>query len=603
MMMMMRRGVGIRRLKVWMMKGKRTMTATKINNKSTHQVFNQAKEEYVDINAFECDYALTSRANAYVGDVDDRETLRKYGEVCGSRSMMERVMRANENIPKLMTHDRFGHRIDRVSYDPSYHELMADAVRFGVSNFAWKNKNHEDSHVTRAILSMIHYKTESGTGCPLTMSYAAVPCLRQSEDPLVQQILQGVERSESYDMRDIPVYEKTGAMVGMSMTEKQGGSDVRTNTTIAVPIGQKDGKQQHYELRGHKWFTSAPMCDGFLTLAKIEGSEDLSCFLVPRWCNHDTKNEGFRLQRLKTKLGDRSNASSEVEYDGAFGVLIGEPNRGVRCIIEMVSLTRLDCVLGSAALQRQAALYAVHHTSQRSAFGATLSKQPLMRSVLVDLLVESEASASLAIRLARAIDVQYSEHQSQDTRKTERDFARIACAVAKYFVCKRTPTVVAEALESHGGNGYIEDSHMPRFYRQAPLNSIWEGSGNVICLDVIRAKQNIPNLLEELHSTRGVDDRYDTYVDRLTKDLMSMETNLDLGAVRHVVDRAAVALCASSLLGDVSSGVDCENVLEVYLSSRLDDRSYGYNMGSLLNIDNVRFNSIVERASLFDFCS
>ena len=517
----------------------RRISLTRTMSTVTHQVFNQAEKELVDINAFECDPALTSRSNVYVGEIDDRETLKEYGELCGSRSMLERVVRANENIPKLMTHDRFGNRIDSIAYDPAYQEIMSDAVRFGVSNFAWRNTNHEDSHLTRALLSMIHYKTESGTGCPLTMSYAAIPCLRQSEDPLVASILSRVEKSESYDMRDVPVHEKSGAIVGMSMTEKQGGSDVRTNTTIASPIGG-----QHYELRGHKWFTSAPMSDGFLTLAKIEGSEDLSCFLVPRWF-HDKKNKGFQLQRLKTKLGDRSNASSEVEYDGALGVLVGEPNRGVKCIIEMVSLTRLDCVLGSAALQRQAALHAVHHTSQRSAFGAVLSKQPLMRSVLVDLLVESEASVSLAIRLAKAIDVQYNENHDKASRKTESDFARIALAVSKYFVCKRTPTVVAEALESHGGNGYIEDSHMPRFYRQAPLNSIWEGSGNVICLDVVRAKHNIPNLLEELHSTRGVDVRYDTYVDQLTKDLMSMETNLDLGAVRHIVDRT---WCSISLL-------------------------------------------------------
>lgn len=443
---------------------------------TTHQVFNQATKELVDVNAFECDPALTARSK----NVYEREILREYGELCGSRAMMERVSRANEHIPKLMTHDRFGHRIDSVSYDPSYHEIMSEAVRVGVSNFAWKNKNKKDSHVTRALLSMIHYKTESGTGCPLTMSYAAVPCLRQSEDPLVLEIMNRVAKSESYDTRDVSVHEKTGALVGMSMTEKQGGSDVRTNTTVARPI-----EGQQYELRGHKWFTSAPMSDAFLTLAKIEGSEDLSCFLVPRWY-HEKKNTGFQLQRLKTKLGDRSNASSEVEYDGALGILVGEPNRGVKCIIEMVSLTRLDCVLGSAALQRQAALHAVHHTSQRSAFGSVLSKQPLMRTVLVDLLVESEASVSLAIRLAKAIDVQYNDDYDEALRKTESDFARIACAVSKYFVCKRTPTVVAEALESHGGNGYVEDSHMPRFYRQAPLNSIWEGSGNVICLDVVR---------------------------------------------------------------------------------------------------------------------
>ena len=566
---------------------------------TTHEVTNQATtlENY---DALSHDRALATRANVMLSP-DQKEEVARYGTILGAPVFLEHADRANRNIPELKTHDRFGHRIDSVVYDPSYHHIMNRAVSAGVSNLCWREsfRREAGSHLSRAFLSMLHYQHESGTGCPLTMAFASVPCLRTGakHSDFIRELLDKVSQSSEYDPSDVPIHQKNGCLVGMSMTEKQGGSDVRTNTTVASPIR---GEGTEFELVGHKWFTSAPMSDGFLTLAKVSGSDDLTCFLVPRW-RPDTqqRNVGFRLQRLKSKLGDRSNASSEVEYDRAYGILIGEVDRGVSCIIEMVSLTRLDCVLGSAALQRHATNHALHHANHRRAFGALLRSQPLMSSVLTDLCVESEAAISLALRLARASEAHY---RSNDTE--ERDFFRLACAVAKYYICKRTPAVVAEALECFGGNGFVEDhgNMMPRLYRQAPLNSIWEGSSNVICLDVLRAMKRNPEstraLRSELETFRGNDSRYDRLLDRIWSSLAALGERDGIFGVRAFVDDLAVALCACSLMNDLERGIPCNDVLEFYVSSRVDG-AYGTNLGSLRNPDAASAKRVVDQAAEF----
>jgi putative acyl-CoA dehydrogenase len=373
---------------------------------------------------------------------------------------------ANENPPKLRTHDRYGERIDAVEFHPAWHELMRLSLAHGLHSLSW-TEQREGAHVARAALFMLMSQVEAGHGCPVSMTHAAVPALRSSAPEL----------AAAWEPRLISTIYGEGALCGMAMTERQGGSDVRANTTAATPVGGDE-----YELEGAKWFCSAPQSDIFLVLAQAPGG--LSCFLLER-------GAGFEIQRLKDKLGDRSNASSEIELHGARARLVGEEGRGVRTIVEMVVHTRLDCVLGTAAGMRQAVEQATHHAAHRSAFGKLLVDQPLMENVLADLCVESEAATVTALRLARAYD-------RRATDEREAAFARIATAIAKYWVCKRGPAHAAEALECLGGNGYVEESGMPRIYRQLPLLSIWEGSGNVVCLDVLRALRREPESLEAL---------------------------------------------------------------------------------------------------------
>ncbi|SCX58533.1 putative acyl-CoA dehydrogenase [Klenkia marina] len=480
------------------------------------------------------------------------DSLEDLGALAGSEQAAEWGRLANENPPRLRTHDRTGHRIDEVEFHPAWHELMSAAVGHGLAGTPWALAEAGDAHahVRRAVGYLGWTQVEAGHGCPVTMTYAAVPALRRA--PELAVVFEAGLTSTSYEVGLADPRAKAGLVAGMGMTEKQGGSDVRAGTTKAV--ARIDGT---YHLTGHKWFTSAPMSDVFLVLAQTE--EGVSCFLVPRMLPDGERNV-FRLQRLKDKLGDRSNASSEVEFDRTVGWLVGEPGRGVRAILEMVTTTRLDCVLGSASTVRAALTQALHHARHRSAFGARLVDQPLMQNVLADVAVESEAATALAIRLAAA----------QDAGET--DFLRLAGAAGKFFVCKRTPAVVAEALEVLGGNGYVEESVLPRLYRQSPLNSIWEGSGNVIALDVLRAMErdsaSVAAVLAEVEAAAGADDRFDAAVARLRAELAD-PADLPLRARRvagqlalclqgslllqHAPGAVADAFCATRLAGDWGS--------------------------------------------------
>ncbi len=459
------------------------------------------------------------------------EALAAHGATTGG-VMMELGDQANRNKPSLRSFDRYGRRIDEVEFHPSYHALMRHAMQAEVHNFSWRHQDQPGAHVVRAGLIYLNGQPDSGTNCPLTMTHAVVPALRNAPT-LAKAWLPHLLKAD-YDPQVAPVERKAGCTFGMGMTEKQGGSDVRRNTTRA--IAQADGS---YELVGHKFFFSAPMCDAHLVLAQAEGG--LSCFLMPRLLPDGSLN-AVRIQRLKDKLGDWSNASSEVEFQGATAWLVGEEGRGVPVIIEMVALTRLDCMLGSAAIMRQALVQAIHHTRQRSAFGRLLSDQPLMQNVLADLALESEASVAMAMRVARAVDA-----SQRDPR--EAAFARIATAIGKYWVCKRAPGFVNEAQECLGGIGYVEENILPRLYRQAPLNSIWEGSGNVQCLDVLRALRRDPEtreaLFAELKDVAGEHKALDRQVAWL-KSAFEDHNSLE-GRSRLVVERTATALQAAQL--------------------------------------------------------
>jgi putative acyl-CoA dehydrogenase len=449
--------------------------------------------------------------------------VHELGRLAGLPETQDLARQANENPPVLRTHDRYGHRIDEVEFHPAWHRLMETAVGHGLHAAPWRDERPA-AHLARAAKMFVWNQAEAGHGCPISMTYAAVPALRTT--PELASRFEPLLASTEYDSGLRAPEGKRGLIAGMSMTEKQGGSDVRANTTTAQPAG--DGT---YLLTGHKWFTSAPMSDLFLTLAQAPGG--LSCFLLPRVLPDGTRNAMF-LQRLKDKLGNKSNASAELEYDGAVGWLVGEEGRGVRTIIEMVNMTRLDCVVGSASGMRFGLAQATHHAAHRKAFGGYLVDQPLMRNVLADLAVESEAATTVAMHLAGATGA----------------FRRLAVAVTKYWVCKRGPAHAAEALECLGGNGYIEDSGMPRLFRESPLMSIWEGSGNVAALDVLRAMGREPESVQaffaELDVARGADRRLDAALDDLRADL-SDTVDLELRA-RRLVERMALVLQGSLLV-------------------------------------------------------
>jgi putative acyl-CoA dehydrogenase len=498
---------------------------------TTHTVTNQPPP-LVGYDVFAADHALTEAVERHVPLelLDEvRGELSKLGTSAGSAQAQEWGFLANENPPKLRTHDRYGHRIDHVDFHPAWHRLLGHAVTNGLTD-AW---GRTSGHVRRAAGFLVWTQTEAGHGCPLSMTHAAVPALRV--DPELAAAWEPKLTSQVYEGEELrPAAEKNGVLFGMGMTEKQGGSDVRANTTTAAPLAA----DAEYVLTGHKWFCSAPMSDAFLVLAHAPGG--LTCFLVPRVLEDGTRNV-FRIQRLKDKLGNRSNASSEVEFDGTWARRVGEEGRGVRTIIEMVAATRLDCVIGSAALMRQAVAQAVHHAAYRSAFGGVLVDKPLMRNVLADLALESEAATTLGMRLAAAYDA--------DTEQ-ERAFLRLAVPAAKYWVTKRCTPTTAEALECLGGNGYVEESGMPRLLREAPLNSIWEGSGNVQALDVLRALQREPHalnaFLEEVGTARGADHRLDAAIKDLLAELADLE-GIEARA-RRLVERMALVLQGSLLV-------------------------------------------------------
>src|ERR1700733_4320286 len=514
---------------------------------STHEVFNQppALTGY-DVAA---DPALLD-ALRREGAGWAEESVRELGVLAGSVQAQEWGRQANEHPPVLRTHDRFGHRIDEVEFHPAWHSLMTVAVGHGLHATPWRDPR-PGAHVARAAGFYVWGATDAGHGCPVSMTYAIVPALRHA--PSLASRFEPLLAAREYDFGLRAPGTKRGLLAGMSMTEKQGGSDVRANTTRAVPAG--DGL---FSLTGHKWFTSAPMGDLFLVLAQAPGG--LSCFLRPRVLPDGSRN-GMRLERLKDKLGNRSNASAEVEYDEAIAWLVGEEGRGVRTIIEMVNMTRLDCVLGTATGMRTGVTLAAHHAAYRTAFGRTLADQPLMANVLADLAIESEATTMAAFRLAGATD------RAARGDEQEAAFRRLALAATKYWVCKRAPAHAAEALECLGGNGYVEDSGMPRLYREAPLASIWEGSGNVAALDVVRVLARSPSsvsaLLDELILAAGADQRLDDAITRLRKELadpaehharrlaeaiaLCLQGSL---LVRHAPPAVADAFCASRLGGD-----------------------------------------------------
>ncbi len=526
----------------------------------THEVFNQptALENF---NAYQSDLALQHWTRVYGGDWAS-ERLHAYGELCGG-DLIEAGFLANENKPQFYPHDRFGQRIDLAKFHPAYHLLMRSAIDAQVHSLPWVSPK-AGAHVARAALEYMHMNADAGSGCPLTMTFAAVPALRHSPT-LAKEWLPKIMASH-YDERNVPYFEKEGVTIGMAMTEKQGGSDVRANTTRAYPVTEQQGNGAEYELIGHKWFCSAPMCDAFLVLAHTDNG--LSCFLLPRWRPDGSKNQMF-IQRLKNKLGNISNASSEVEFRGAFAWMVGDEGRGVRTILEMVAMTRFDCMVGSSALMRAAVAQAIHHTSGRSVFGNNLHKQPLMQNVLADLAIESEAALAISMRVAHALD------HSDDPQQAL--FVRLATAVGKYWICKRTPHLAYEAMECIGGVGYVEDNILPRIYREAPVNAIWEGSGNVQCLDVLRAINKEPKVIDafmqELQQACGHYAAYDQFVAALDTEFNDLEA-LEYRA-RTLVDKLAIALQASALIQQGES-----MIAAAFVRSRIESNG-GINYGTL----------------------
>jgi putative acyl-CoA dehydrogenase len=542
---------------------------------STHEVFNQAPP-LAGYNVFESDRPLREAVRREGAEWAEAR-ISAVGELAGSERIIALGAAANEYPPKLRTHDRVGNRVDEVEFHPAWHELLGLAVEHELHSSPWKDPQ-PGAHVARGAAFMCMSQAEAGIGCPISMTYSVVPALRAQ--PELAAEWEPRIFSAAYDPRNLPAGEKSGALAGMGMTEKQGGTDVRANTTTARPVNGGGGGAE-YELTGHKWFMSAPMCDFFLVLAQADGG--ISCFLFPRWTPDGERNR-FRLQRLKDKLGNRSNASSEIEFDAASAWLVGEEGDGVRTIIEMVNHTRLDCVLGGATGMRAGVAHAVHHTAHRSVFGTVLIDQPLMRNVLADLCVESEAATVSALRLARAYDESLAGDEQAQSLK------RVANAVLKYWICKRAPTHAVECLECFGGNGFVEESGMPRLFRESPLNSIWEGSGNVQCLDVLRAMVKSPDSVEaffgEVLEGAGGEPRLDSYVSALREEIPGDVETVQERA-RRVVEKMAIALQASLLVrhGDPA-------VADAYCASRLSG-DWGHSFGTLPSGSD--FTRIIER--------
>ncbi|MFF3954882.1 acyl-CoA dehydrogenase family protein [Streptomyces sp. NPDC001890] len=537
---------------------------------TTHTVSNQVPP-LTGYDVFATDRALSEAVQRHTSPellAEVRGELGELGRAAGSAQVQEWGAQANANPPVLRSHDRYGHRIDEVEFHPAWHRLLGHAVGAGLTD-AW---GRPGGHVRRAAGFLVWTQAEAGHGCPLSMTHAAVPALRT--DPELAAAWEPLLTSSVYEQGLRPAGRKAGALLGMGMTEKQGGTDVRANTTRAEPLAAAG----EYLLTGHKWFCSAPMSDGFLVLAQAPGG--LTCFLLPRVLPDGTRNP-FAIQRLKDKLGNRSNASAEVEFDGTWARRVGEEGRGVRTIIGMVAATRLDCVVGSAALMRQAVAQAIHHCTYRRAFGGVLIEKPLMRNVLADLALESEAATVLAMRLAAAYD---------DGSESERAFLRIAVPAAKYWVTKRCTPLVGEALECLGGNGYVEESGMPRLLREAPLNSIWEGAGNVQALDVLRALQREPMalnaFLQEVGRARGADHRLDAAI----RDMLTELADLDgiEARARRLAERMALVLQGSLLVRWAPP-----EVADAFCASRLGgDRGAGF--GTLPHT--LDLASVVERA-------
>ena len=540
---------------------------------STHEVTNQSTplENY---NLFLGDRALGAALTFNLPRerlAPARERLAQLGAELGTREMFANGAAANRNTPQLLTHDRSGHRRDEIEYHPAYHELMTLLMRHGLHTGAWADGT-PGAHVERAAGYLLYAEVENGTQCPATMTYGSVPAIKA--DPKLAASWLAKLYSREYDPRSIPASDKRSALVGMGMTEKQGGSDVRANTTRAAKAGGEE-----WRITGHKWFLSAPMCDAWLVLAQSPGG--LSCLFMPRFRPDGTPNS-IRIQRLKDKLGNRSNASSEVEFEDAYATLLGEEGRGVPMILEMGVYTRLDCAIGSAGLMRQALSQALWHAVQRTVFGKLLKDQPVMKNVLADLALESEAATALAIRLSRAYDAQVDER--------ERLLARVLTPASKFWICKRGAHFAEEAMEAVGGNGYVEESALARIYREVPVNSIWEGSGNIMCLDVLRALRKAPDVLDplgaELDAARGAHPAYDRFCDRL-KERLAEAAGFESMARRLTQDLALAV--QASLLARHAPGF----VSDAFCSSRLQ-ADLGGAFGTLA--PDAPFDALIERA-------
>ncbi|MCZ7559307.1 MAG: isovaleryl-CoA dehydrogenase [Burkholderiaceae bacterium] len=526
----------------------------------THEVVNVARD-LVDYNLYLQDAAL-QEAVRREGAAWAHDDLAAFGAMLGAADYLELGVLANRNPPELDTHDRFGNRVDLVRFHPAYHTLMKTSIEHGLHASPWADPG-EGAHVARAARVYMHSQVEAGHQCPVTMTFAVVPSLRTT--PQLATLWEPKITARVYDPRNVPDADKRGLTIGMAMTEKQGGSDVRANTTRAYPVGS-GGPGQPYELVGHKYFVSAPMCDAFLVLAQAPGG--LSCFLMPRWRPDGSRN-ALQVLRLKRKMGNVSNASSETELRGALAWMVGEEGRGVRTIIEMVAMTRFDCMVGSSSGQRAAVAQALHHCSLRSAFGKVLNEQPLMRNVLADLVLENEGSVALTMRMARALDHRADEHEDL--------LVRLCTAVGKYWICKRTPGHAYESMECIGGSGVMEDSPFPRLFRESPVNAIWEGSGNVQCLDVLRAMQKTPAVVgaffADLAKARGANATLDRYVVALQKEFGDL-ADLEYRA-RDVADRMALALQAALLAQHAPAAV-----ADAFCASRLAASGH-HNYGAL----------------------
>jgi putative acyl-CoA dehydrogenase len=518
-------------------------------------------------NLFASDTVLREAVKREQAGWADKE-LTALGATLGKPETVQLGFDANKYTPVLRTLDRYGHRLDEVEFHPAWHALLGVALKAGLHSSPWVEPK-PGAHVARAAGTYMFNQIERGVYCPVAMTYGAVPALRHAPAIATQWLPKIFSRD--YDKRFIPVKEKSAALIGMGMTENQGGSDLRTNSTCGEPAG--DGL---FRLHGHKWFMSAPMCDAFLVLA--QSAKGLSCFLMPRW-TLDGKRNAIRIIRLKDKLGNRSNASSEVEFDGAYAQLIGEEGRGIPTIIEMASHTRLDCAIGSSALMRQAVAQAAHHARHRIAFQKHLIDQPLMTNVLADLALESEAATVLTMRLARAYD---------ESDETSLVFRRVVTPATKFWICKRAPMVTLEAMEVLGGSGYIEESIMPRLYREAPVNSIWEGAGNIMCLDVLRAIERTPKATDVLRDELGGDARLKAFAGRLQKCLSAADRN-DESQARVLVRDLVLALQAALLIKHAPPAV-----ADAFCASRLEAEA-GSAFGTLPRGCDTR--TIAERAA------
>ena len=537
---------------------------------ATHKVTNQPPP-LPDVNLYTSDAALRDAVEAG-GGAEFHSRLAVFGERGGAVQTRKWARQANEHPPRLKSFDRYGRRLDEVEFHPAYHHLMSLGLSNGISGCAWSGE--PAGHLLHGAMMILMTQADAGVTCPMSMTYASIAALRVA--PELAEFWKARAAAQEYDGRSIPAREKDGLTIGMAMTEKQGGSDLRSNTTRAEPAG--DGG---YLLTGHKWFCSAPMSDAFLTLAQTP--DGLTCFLVPRW-RPDGERNAIRLMRLKDKLGDRSNASAEIEYHGAWAQRVGDEGRGVPTIIEMVQLTRYDCALGSAGGMRAALVRAIWHATHRRAFGKALIDQPAMRAVLADLILESEAATALALRIGTGLDQAATSEQAAA-------FVRLATPAAKFWICKRQPGFVYEALECHGGVGFVEEGPMPRLFRQSPLNAIWEGSGNVIALDILRAAgrepESVAAVLAELETPAGLNGHYDAHL-RGIKNMLGGRLLQERNA-RTFAQDLGLGLQAAALHRSAPAPL-----FDGFCSQRLNPERWGFLYGD--SGDAVNEVSLLERA-------